>query len=160
MYIKINITFRFVQKFLQIQNEKKKFSVRSQLTFVPLATSTQIDAAKHDTLPKEQTIESVKHLNTNSTINLADSTVNDPMESTLKETSKRKEINKNNRNETIIKENDDRLNRIHFFLKNIPTSKTYFDVYSSILNMYPLIHLAITDHPQKIKYLCVAGNYF
>jgi len=172
VYIKINITFRFVAKFIQIQNEKKLFSDSSELIFHPLAASTQIDAANHNTLPNQQITENIKHPETNHTINLADSTINDSvngiassqllsmMESTLNETSKTKKRNKTNGNESITKENVDRLNRMNFFLKNIPTSNTYFHAFVSIVNMYPLTQSCITDHLQKIQYLCVAGNSF
>lgn len=59
--------------------------------------------------------------------------------------------------ENSIKENSDRLNRSHFFLKNIATSMTYLDVFISIVTQYPLVQLNTMQNSQKIQYLCVAG---
>ena len=56
------------------------------------------------------------------------------------------------------KENSDRLNRSHFFLKNIVTSVTCMDVFISIVTQYPLVQLSTIQNSSKIQYLCVAGN--
>ena len=64
----------------------------------------------------------------------------------------------NLQNESSIKENDERFNRTHFFLKDIPTSLTYMDSFISIGTMYPLVQLNRSGDVSKILYLCVAGN--
>jgi hypothetical protein len=80
------------------------------------------------------------------------------LESTMKDyptTNKRK---RTFQNESSIKENDERLNRVNFFFKDIHTSMTYVDIFASIATMYPFIQLNAIEKSTKIQYLCVAGN--
>ncbi|CAF1048637.1 unnamed protein product [Rotaria sordida] len=78
--------------------------------------------------------------------------------STITEKSTTKKRNKTLQGESLIKENDERLNRSNFFLKNITTSMTYMDVFTSIATMYPLVQLQTIENSSKIQYLCVADT--
>ena len=80
------------------------------------------------------------------------------LRSTITEKSTTKKRNKTLQGESLIKENDERLNRTNFFLKNITTSMTYMDVFISIATMYPLVQLQTIESLSKTQYLCVAGN--
>ena len=76
----------------------------------------------------------------------------------IKEKSTDKKGNKTLQIQSPIKDDDDRSNRVHFFLKNIATTKTYHYIYVSITSMYPEVRLNPDDKTPKMKYLCVAGN--
>jgi hypothetical protein len=60
--------------------------------------------------------------------------------------------------DSSIKANDDQLNRINFFLKNIGTPKSCLEIFVAIGTMYPFVQLNSTEKSTKIQYLCVAGN--
>jgi hypothetical protein len=84
-----------------------------------------------------------------------------PLETTLREKSNMKKQNKTlqgEQGENSNKENNDRLNRSNFFLKNITTSMTYMDIFISIATMYPLVQLNKTENSATIQYLCIAGD--
>ena len=80
------------------------------------------------------------------------------LESTVKANLTHTKQKKALRNESYIKEDNDRLNRVHFHLKNIKTNITYLDVFTSIATMFPLIQIKTRDDVTNIRYLCVAGN--
>jgi hypothetical protein len=86
-------------------------------------------------------------------VGIASSEVLSVLEITLKEKTNKTVLSGNS-----IRENDERLNRVNFFFKNIRTSMTYMDVFISISTMYPLIQLNTTTNAQKLSYICAAGN--
>lgn len=54
--------------------------------------------------------------------------------------------------------NSDRLNRQHFYLKNIATSEYYLEVFISIVKKLHLAESNTTQNTTTLQYLCVAGN--
>ncbi|CAF1284140.1 unnamed protein product [Adineta ricciae] len=80
------------------------------------------------------------------------------LQSTLTDNSTNTKRKKAFQNKSHIKDDNDRLNRVHFFLKNIKTNMTYLDAFTSIATMFPLIQIAPTNDLTKIRYLCVAGS--
>lgn len=54
--------------------------------------------------------------------------------------------------------NNDRLNRKHFFLKNVETSKTHVEVFISIVKKLHMAESNTTQNTSKLDYLCVASN--
>jgi hypothetical protein len=150
------------------------------IVFHPTALSTVVE---ENTSPIKAISENVNHRCTNGHFNVLNSTTNNlqnlidiapdisinvltagvtsndlvsVLETSLKEKSKDKNENKTLQSESSIKPDDDRFNRVHFFLKNIATSRTYHDIYVSIKSMYPEVNM--NDNLPKIKYICVAGN--
>ena len=154
--------------------------------FHPIAISTPAHLIDYNTSIKQEMSEYVNNLSIDHSINILSSTTNNQqqhspdtipdesmnvlpavvasdhllllLESSIKEKSTTKKRNKTLQGESSIKENDERLNRSNFFLKNITTSMTYMDIFISIATMYPLVQIQTTDNSSKIEYLCVAGN--
>jgi hypothetical protein len=149
--------------------------------------STPVHSIKYNSLSRQAMAENVNHLSTNRFINVLGSTTNNQqhlldidmpldesidilpggiasnhllsiLETTLREKSNTKKQNKTLQGENSVKENNDRLNRSNFFLKNITTHMTYMDIFISIVTMYPLVQLNTTENLSKIQYLCIAGN--
>lgn len=135
-----------------------------ELTFHPVVTSTQIDLAKDSTSPKQQLNENVNNFEQNDmggSVNVVESNQSIwIIESTSKDEPTKKKRKRTDQSENVIKENDDRLNRTNFFLKNITTSKTYLDVFIFIATLFPFTQQNVDNRSAKIRYLCVAGNFF
>ncbi|CAF4653768.1 unnamed protein product [Rotaria sp. Silwood1] len=155
------------------------------IMFHPIAISTPAPIIDCNTSIKQDMSGDVNHLSIDHSINILNSTTNNQqhspdtipnesmnvlpagvasdhlllsLESTITEKSTTKKRNKTLQGEGLIKENDERLNRTNFFLKNITTSMTYVDVFTSIATMYPLVQLQTIENSSKIQYLCVANT--
>lgn len=156
------------------------------MTFHPMATSTPICSDEHDaSLSRPLSEQANNHLSPRHSSKICGSTIfsqpplvdiqqdeppcnlsiriaSDDLLSTLNSTLQGKSgISK--RNKTFqsgksIGENEERLNRLNFFLKNVATSLTYMDVFVSIVSRYPLVQMNTTGNQPKVQYLCVAGN--
>jgi len=153
--------------------------------FHPMAISTPADLIDYHISIKQEMSGYVNDLSIDHSINILSSTTNNQqhspdtipdesmnvlpavvasdhllllLESSIKEKSTTKKRNRTLQGESFLKENDERLNRSNFFLKNITTSMTYMDIFISIATMYPLVQIQTTDNSSKIEYLCVAGN--
>ena len=135
-----------------------------ELIFHPVVTSTQIDLAKDSTSPQQQLNENVNNFEQKdmdgSVIVVASNQPSSIIESTSKDESNKKKRKRTDQIESSIKENDDRLNRTNFYLKNITTSKTYLNVFIFIATLFPFTQQNVDNRSAKIRYLCVAGNFF
>lgn len=136
------------------------FTESSPTWFHPLATSSQIDL-----FDENVSTESERNFSTNE-FTLISEIDHDDKENFIDHTPNKennmsaKELSCISSRSKIDKENEERFNRIHFFLKNIKTSHTYMSAFMSILSIYPLPPINIDDKRKPIKYLCVAGNAF
>jgi Icc-related predicted phosphoesterase len=159
------------------------------IIFHPKAISTPIHKIEYNVLPRQEMAENVNRVSRNHVINVLNSTIKNEqhlldmtpdesidvdvlssgiaskdllstLETTLREKTNIKKQKKTLQGENSIKENNDRLNRSNFFLKNIMTSMGYMDIFIAIGTMYPLVQLKTTENSSKIQYLCVAGNAF
>ncbi|UJR06612.1 hypothetical protein I4U23_010896 [Adineta vaga] len=145
----------------QLYDTQKSSSTicEASLYFQPIAASTQISSNDHHSIIEldmldgnHYLIDDVPSLTTNNEEYISHVTKNEPMdalpagiisndfistlESSIKENSTTKKRKRTLQNESSIKENDERLNRVNFFLKDIHTSKTYVDIFASIATMY------------------------
>lgn len=154
------------------------------MPFCPMATSTPFQLAYYNTPSRQNMIGNENHL-TNGLSNISNSTVNQQQQvivmsanipmtnlqaqvasndiiSLLETTNKEKTITKTT-NKTVqsgnsTKNNDERINRMNFFFKNISTPMTYMDAFISIATQYPLIQINTIGSSPKIQYICAAGN--
>lgn len=150
----------------------------------PIATSTPAHTAQYHSSLKQQMADNENHVHTNRLTELNNSKVNNEanfnmkpeepvnvlpvgvasnhvlsvLEETIPEKSTIPKHSITSQGGNSTKENSDRLNRSHFFLKNIVTSVTCMDVFISIVTQYPLVQLSTIQNSSKIQYLCVAGN--
>jgi len=147
------------------------------LTFNPIAASTPFYVVEPDTSPRQAIFKNANHHSENGFINVSASIKNNEQylhdvtragiaskdfHSTLKSTSQAKLNVKKQKNalqsESSIKENDERLNRTNFYLKDIATFENYVDLFYAIVRIYPFIQTDTNDTSPRIQYLCVAGN--
>ncbi|CAF4262544.1 unnamed protein product, partial [Rotaria magnacalcarata] len=150
----------------------------------PIATSTPAHTTQYHSSLRQQMADNENHVHINRLTELNNSKVNNEanfnmkpeepvnvlpvgvasnhvlsvLEETIpeKSTIPKQSITSQGGNST--KENSDRLNRSHFFLKNIVTFGTCMDVFISIVAQYPLVQLSTIQNSSKIQYLCVPGN--
>ena len=129
--------------------------------FQPTATSTPAHTSEYHPSPGQEMFDNNHHVPINYSTEPAGVASNDlpsVLEATIREKSNVQKQNKILEGENSIKENNDRLNRLHFFLKNVVTSMTYMDVFISIVTQYSLVRLNTAQNSPKIQYLCIAGN--
>ncbi|CAF1503700.1 unnamed protein product [Rotaria magnacalcarata] len=150
----------------------------------PIATSTPAHTAQYHSSLKQQMADNENHVHTNRLTELNNSKVNNEanfnmkpeepvnvlpvgvasnhvlsvLEETIPEKSTIPKHSITSQGGNSTKENSDRLNRSHFFLKNIVTSVTCMDVFISIVTQYPLVQLSTIQNSSKIQYLCVADT--
>lgn len=153
------------------------------MIFHPIAASTPAHAIEYATCSTHEINENQKHLSTNHSfdINNLGSQINNQQHVSetaldtpqailpsgaasdnilsIPETAVKEKTNETVQSGNSIKDKDERLNRMNFFLKNITTSLTCIDIFTSISRMYPLVQLNTTNNSSKIQYLCVAGNF-
>ena len=155
------------------------------MIFHPIAASTPAHAIEYATCSIHEINENQKHLSTNHSFdisnlgsqinnqqNVFDTVLDTPqailpsgaapdniLSLSIPETVFKEKTNETVQSGNSIKDKYERLNRMNFFLKNITTSLTCIDIFTSISRMYPLVQLNTTNNSSKIQYLCVAGNF-
>ena len=117
--------------------------------FCPLATSTPIRSSQENGSIQEENFNELNNRFTNE-ITLSGAS-NSNGEMLYGQTP-------NNEPNMSVKTCEERFNRVTFFIKNVKTSRTYMDAFTSILSIYPLALVSANDKRKPVKYLCVAGN--